>query len=133
VHNWSIFGAQMNHGQTWIHKIHYGPNLGEATTFPLIVYFFLATGPAPKCHFFLRLPNGSLKILKIGILATSKAHNFFCKPLIEMRSKAMLYPSSRSFQRYVVGHLHTRKSRRFPSLSGRGSNWQFDSWPFFWP
>jgi hypothetical protein len=29
----------MNHEQTWIHKIHHGPDLGEAITFPLIVYF----------------------------------------------------------------------------------------------
>jgi len=29
----------MNHGQTRTHKTHHGPNLGEAITFPLIVYF----------------------------------------------------------------------------------------------
>jgi hypothetical protein len=38
VLRWSTFGAQMNHGHTWTHKIHHGPNLGEATTFPLLVF-----------------------------------------------------------------------------------------------
>ncbi len=28
-----------NHGQTWTHKTHHGPDLREATTFPLIIYF----------------------------------------------------------------------------------------------
>jgi len=35
----NIFSAWTTHEQTWIHKIHHGPNLGEATIFPLIVYF----------------------------------------------------------------------------------------------
>jgi hypothetical protein len=29
----------MSHGQTQTHKIHHGLDLGEATTFPLIVYY----------------------------------------------------------------------------------------------
>jgi hypothetical protein len=32
------FGAQTSHGQTQIHKTHCGLDLGEATTFPYIVY-----------------------------------------------------------------------------------------------
>jgi hypothetical protein len=39
VHSWSTFGVRTNHTQTRIHKIHHGPDLGKATTFPLIVYF----------------------------------------------------------------------------------------------
>jgi hypothetical protein len=39
MHCWSTFGARTSHGQIRTHKIHHGPNLGEATTFPLIVYF----------------------------------------------------------------------------------------------
>jgi hypothetical protein len=54
--SWSTFGAWMNHGPTQTHKIHHGPNLGETTTFPLIV-FCLAIGLAPKCHFVLGLPS----------------------------------------------------------------------------
>ncbi len=33
-------------------------------------------GPAPKCHFVPRLPNGCPKIPKVGIPATLGAHNF---------------------------------------------------------
>jgi hypothetical protein len=29
----------MSHGQPWTHKIHHDSVLGEATTFPLIVFF----------------------------------------------------------------------------------------------
>jgi hypothetical protein len=32
----------MNHGQTLIHKIHHGPDLGDTITFPLIVYYVLS-------------------------------------------------------------------------------------------
>jgi len=39
VHSWSTFGARTNHGQIPIHKTHHGLDLGEATTFPLIIYF----------------------------------------------------------------------------------------------
>jgi len=38
MHSWSTFGARMNHEQTQIHKIHHSSDLGEATTFPLIIY-----------------------------------------------------------------------------------------------
>ncbi len=39
MHSWSTFGAKTNHRQTRTHKTHHDPNLGEATTFPLIIYF----------------------------------------------------------------------------------------------
>jgi hypothetical protein len=49
MHSLSIFGVGMNHKQFRIHKTHHGPDLGEATTFPLIVYFFpLHKWRAPK-------------------------------------------------------------------------------------
>jgi hypothetical protein len=38
VHNWITFGARMSQGQPQTHKTHHNPDLGEATTFPLIVY-----------------------------------------------------------------------------------------------
>ncbi len=41
VHSWSTFGAKTSHGQIRTHKIHHGPDLGEATTFPFIIYFML--------------------------------------------------------------------------------------------
>jgi hypothetical protein len=37
--SWNMFGEWTSHGQTRTHKTHHGPNLGEATTFPLIIFF----------------------------------------------------------------------------------------------
>jgi hypothetical protein len=45
MHSWNTFGAWTNHGQKKTHKIHHDPNLGEATTFPLIVLFVLGHIP----------------------------------------------------------------------------------------
>jgi len=36
---WNTFGARTNHEHTWIHKIHHDPDLREATTFSLIIFF----------------------------------------------------------------------------------------------
>jgi hypothetical protein len=41
VHSLSTLGARTSHGQLRIHKTPHGPNLGEATTFPLIIYYVL--------------------------------------------------------------------------------------------
>ncbi len=90
-------------------------------------------GQHPNGHFVPRLPSGSPEIPSTGIPATLRAHNFLCRPPIAMRSEAKLYPSSRAFQRYVASCLHARKSGRFLTFSGRESNCQFDSQPFFWP
>ncbi len=76
---------------------------------------------------------GSLEIPKIGISMILEAHNFLCRPLIEMKSKTNLYPLSRAFQRYLASHLHINKSGQFLTFSCQESNWQFDSQPFFWP
>jgi hypothetical protein len=71
MHSLSIFGIRMNHGQPQTHKTHHNLALGEATTFPLIVY----SVPFHEAHiqmaFFVPgLPNGSPKIPKVAILAT---------------------------------------------------------------
>ncbi len=52
----------------------------------------LTIGPAPKCHFVPRLPNGNLEIFTIGIPTILGAHNFVCKPPIEIRSKTKFSP-----------------------------------------
>jgi len=48
----------------------------------------MAIGPTPKCDFVPGLPSGSPEIPTIGTFATFEAHNFACRPSIEMRSKA---------------------------------------------
>jgi hypothetical protein len=68
------------------HKIHHGPNLGEATTFPLIVYFVHGHGANTQMSFCLESP----KIPKIGTPTTLAAHNFVYIPPIEVRSQAKL-------------------------------------------
>jgi hypothetical protein len=51
------FGAQMSHGQTWTHKIHHGPDLGETTAFPLIVYSVPGHGTNTQMSFCPRIPK----------------------------------------------------------------------------
>jgi hypothetical protein len=68
MHSWNIFGAWMNHGHTRIHKIHRSPNLGEATTFPLIIFFVPGHGACTQISFCFRTPKlGVLKFPKLGI------------------------------------------------------------------
>ncbi len=91
MHSRGHFGAQMSHMQTHTHKIHHGSNLGEATTFhPLYYTLYMAMGPTPKCHFVLGLPSGNPEIPIVGTLAILGAHNFVCRPLIEMMSEEKL-------------------------------------------
>jgi hypothetical protein len=83
MHNLSTFGVRMSHGQTWIHKTHHDPNLGEATSFPFIVYYVLLHEAHIQMAFCLEIP-------KVGTPTTLGPHNFMCRPLIEMKSKAKL-------------------------------------------
>jgi hypothetical protein len=57
LHNLNIFGAWTNHMHTHIHKIHHSPNLGETTTFPLIVFFGTGHEGCTQMSFFLKLPS----------------------------------------------------------------------------
>jgi len=36
--HFASIGVKTNHGRPWIHLIHHGPDSGEATTFPHIVF-----------------------------------------------------------------------------------------------
>jgi hypothetical protein len=51
MHSWSTFDAQTSHRHTRTHKIHHGPNLGEATTFPLVVLSAIQHEATPKWCF----------------------------------------------------------------------------------
>jgi hypothetical protein len=57
MHNWSIFGARTNHEQTHIHNIHHGLDLGEVTTFPLIVFYVPGHGAYIQMSFYLKIPE----------------------------------------------------------------------------
>jgi len=90
VHNCSTFGARTSHGQTQIHKTHHGPDLGEATTFPLIVYSMLLHKAHIQMVFCPETPKWESQNCKVGTLATLGLNNFVCRPPIEMRSKTKL-------------------------------------------
>jgi len=76
--------------QTQIHKIHHNSDLGEATTFPFIVFYVPGHRAINQMTFCLGLPSGSSEIPKIGTPATLESHNFVCKPPIKVSSKAKL-------------------------------------------
>jgi hypothetical protein len=90
VHNLNIFGAKTSHRQTWTHKTHHDPHLGEATTFPFIVYSVSGHGTNIQMTFFLELPNGSPEIPKVGTFMILGPHNFLHKPLIDITFQAKL-------------------------------------------
>ncbi len=104
---------------------------GKPPPSPFQYILCLSARATSKWHFVLGFPSGSPEILKVGTLATLGAHNFLCKPPTDMRFRAKLQLSSRSFQQYVACHLHTRKLGQFMTFSGQESNCQFDSRPFF--
>jgi hypothetical protein len=57
MHIWSTFGAWTNHEQTQTHKTHHGSDLGEATTFPLIILSMLGHGDFTQMSFCLETPK----------------------------------------------------------------------------
>jgi hypothetical protein len=90
MHSWNTFGAWTSHEHTQIHKTHHGPDLGEATTFPLIIFYVIHRGGYTQMAFFPWLQVGSPEIPKIGTPTILDTHNFLCKPSIEANSKAKL-------------------------------------------
>ncbi len=64
---------------------------------------------------------------------TLGAHNSRLQSPIAMRSEPKLQPSSRSFQCRVSISILMSGRGRFSTFSGRESNCQFDSQPFFCP
>jgi len=63
------------------------PRLGGSHHLPP---YGMPTRPTSKWLFVPRLPNRSFEITKVGTPMTLGAHNFECRPLIEMMSKAKL-------------------------------------------
>jgi hypothetical protein len=48
MHSLGTFGARTSRGQLWTHKTHHSPDLGEATTFSLIVFSAAFHGAHPN-------------------------------------------------------------------------------------
>ncbi len=57
MHSHGTFGAWMNHRQTRTHKIHHGLDLGEVTTFPLIVFTVPRHGANTEMSFCPEIPK----------------------------------------------------------------------------
>jgi hypothetical protein len=53
----SAFGVTMSHGQTQTRNIHHGPDLGEAITFPLIIFFVFGHGANIQMSFCPGIPK----------------------------------------------------------------------------
>ncbi len=104
------------------------PELGEATTFPHIVFSTLLNRTYIRMALFQRR---SPENILVWTPKTLGVHISQLRPPIGMRSEANLQLSSRAFQRCVALHLHAPGLGRFPTFNGRESNRQFDSWPFF--
>ncbi len=73
--------TKLTTAQTW----------GKPPPSPLQYTMCLATRPAPKCHFVLGLPSGSLEILTTWTPSTLGAHNFACRPPIKMKFEEKKY------------------------------------------
>jgi hypothetical protein len=80
----STISAWTNPKHTRTHKTHHGLDLGEAITFPFIVFFMFGHKAYTQMSFCPGIPKLNPKIFKIGILATLEAHNFLCKPQSEV-------------------------------------------------
>jgi hypothetical protein len=76
----------MMHKQTQIYKTHLGLDLGDANTFPLIIFSM----PGHEAYNQMSFCPESLEIPKIGVIANLEAHNFLCKPSIKLRFQKKL-------------------------------------------
>ncbi len=57
VRRWNTSDAWTSHMQTWTHKTRHSSNLGETTTFPLIVFSMPRHGANNQMSFCLRTPT----------------------------------------------------------------------------
>jgi hypothetical protein len=80
MRSWNTFGA----------RTHHSPNLGEATTFPLIILFVLGHGANTQMSFCPRTPKWESQNSQNWDSRNFGAHNFMWRPLIEVRSKEKL-------------------------------------------
>jgi hypothetical protein len=130
-------------GQTtgiWTHLTHHGPDSGvrhHLTPYSILCDF--PQHPRPNVTFSRDSQDFRVGVPKLSrncpgwSLETLGAHNSRLQSLITTRSKPNLYPSSRSFRRHITLSIRRSGRGRFPTFSGRESNWQFDSQPFFCP
>jgi len=78
MHDQNIFNAWTNHGHTWTHKIHHDLNLGEAITFPFIIFYVISHVGYIQMTFCPRTPKlGVSKFPKLGLPKLWRAITFY--------------------------------------------------------
>ncbi len=122
---------------TWTHKTHHGPDSGVSHHLtPYSILCVRLQGLHPNDSFSWDSQVGVPKLSRNCLRwspETLNAHNSRLQSPITTRFKPKLYPSSRSFQHDVALSIRRSGRGRFPTFSGRESNCQFDSRPFFCP
>jgi hypothetical protein len=73
MHSLNTFGVKTSHGQIRTHKTHHNLDLGEATTFFLIVYSM----PLHEAYIQMAFYPGTPK-WEFQYSHTSESHNFEC-------------------------------------------------------
>jgi hypothetical protein len=117
VHCWSTFGVRTSYGQIWTNKTHHGSDLGEPTTFPLIVYFVTLH----KAHIQMAFLSGDSqmgvsKLPKLGLLQ-------FWGPITFCADLQLRWGLKQSYSPHQE-LSNARKLGRFPTFSGQESNCQ---------
>jgi hypothetical protein len=74
----------------WTHKLHHGPNSGEATTFPHIVFFAPLRGTYIRMIFCPGTPKEKSRNCAGLDLHTLRGHNSLFRPPIGTRPKENL-------------------------------------------
>jgi hypothetical protein len=86
----NTLSVKTSHGQPWTHLIHHGPDLGEATTFPHIVFSVLLRRTCIRMALFPGTPKVESRNYPSLDSRTLGAHNFSPQPLIKTRFDANL-------------------------------------------
>jgi hypothetical protein len=92
VHSWSTFGAKTSHEQLGLTRFTMTQTWVKPPPSPLKYILCLSMRPTSKWHFVLGLLNRNPEIPRVGTPMTLGAHNFVCRPWIEMRFKESCSP-----------------------------------------
>jgi len=134
VHSWNIFGVWMNYRQTQTHKIHHGPDLGETTTFPLIVFFVLGHKACTQMSFCFGTPKlGISKFLKLGFSQLWRPITSYANLQLRWGLKQIFSPCW-DFFNYVCQTTFKKVNQgNFWLLMVGSQIGNLTSNPFFWP
>ncbi len=116
--NNKLVSAQLEHfwctNEPWANtNSQYSPWLELGGTHHLPPYSILCAQPRGQHPNVILSLDSHLRLLKVRTFVILKAHNFVCKPSINVRFKEKLQLLSRAFQQYVACHLHASKLGRF--------------------